>query len=91
MSEYRILHNPDYRIAYILLNFEFAFLYGFLDGFLDQLGIPVIVEGLFGPDSRLNLEFQLIMAGLTNIPMGHVKIIAPGNRALDDILANITG
>jgi len=58
---------------------------------LYQLGVPFIVERLFGPNYRLNLEFQFVMAGFANVPMGHVEIITSRNGGFDDTLANITG
>jgi len=75
----------------LLLYVEFAFLDCFFDGFLYQLGVPFIVEGLFSPDDRLNLDFHLVMAGFTDITMGHVEVITSRYRGFDDILANITG
>jgi hypothetical protein len=62
---------------------------GFFDVFLDQFVIPAIVKGLFRPDDRFDHGFKLIVAGLANIPVGHVKIIAPGNGLFNGVSANI--
>jgi hypothetical protein len=79
------------RIVYTdLLYFESAFLNRFFDGFLNQLIKPGIVKRLLIPDHRLNLEFQLVMASLAKISMGHVEKISPHNRGWDDTLAYIT-
>jgi hypothetical protein len=74
-----------------LFYFKFAFLNGFFDGFLNQFIVPGIVERGFVPDYRFNLEFHLVMTDFTNIPVGHVEVIASHNGGLDDILANVTG
>ena len=58
-----------------MLYLEFAFTYGFFNRLLNQPCIPVIDKGLFGPDYRLKLEFQLVMAGLADITVGYMKIV----------------
>jgi len=86
-----IAEKRPYTVHTKLLCVEFTFLNGFFDRFLNQLSIPVIVERLFGPDNGLNLNFKLIMARLTNVPVGHMEVIAFRKRGFDGIAANITG
>ena len=74
-----------------LLYVEFALLNGFFNGFLDQIGIPIVIERRFSPDYGFDLDFQFVMAGLTNVPVGQVEVIASRDGSLDDILAYITG
>jgi hypothetical protein len=61
----------------------------FFDVFLDQFVIPAVIKGLFRPDYRFNRSFKLIVAGLADIPVGHVKVIAPGNRLFNGVFTNI--
>jgi hypothetical protein len=60
-------------------------------GILNQLVVPVIIKRLFGPDGGLNKKFELIMAGLAKIPVGHVKVVPATNGLLNDGSAYITG
>jgi hypothetical protein len=82
--------NKSFKLFGQPLCLKFTFLDGLFDGFLDQLGIPVVVEGLFGPDHRLNLGFQLVMTGFTEIPVSHMEVIPVGNRQFNLAAANIT-
>jgi len=79
------------RLPDWLFYVEFTFLNCFFDGFLNQLAIPFIGERRFVPYNGLNLEFQLVVAGFTNVPVGHVEVITSHNGSVDDIRANITG
>jgi hypothetical protein len=53
--------------------------------------VPFVVKGLFGPDSGLDKEFKLIVAGFANISMGDVKIVPVMDGLLDGFSAHIAG
>jgi hypothetical protein len=65
-----------------------------LNGLLERIPhkpfIPLIAEGLFCPDHGLQNDFKRILTGLTDIPMGNVKVIAAHHRLLDGMFTNIT-
>jgi hypothetical protein len=74
-----------------LFYLEFTFLTGFFDRILNQLVKPIVVKRRLVPDHRLNLEFQFVMARLTDVPVGHMEIITSHDGGGDDTLTNITG
>jgi hypothetical protein len=84
-----ILHSPPARKNRFPRCLEFSLLHGFLDGFLNQLGIPVVVEGLFGTDYGFDKGFQFVVAGFADIPVGQVKIVPAGNRGFNCTPANV--
>jgi hypothetical protein len=65
-----------------------------LNGLFDRIPhkpfIPLITEGLFCPDYRFQNDLKRILTGLTDIPVGNVKIIAPHHRLLDGMFTNVT-
>jgi len=76
--------------VFLLLRVEFTLLNGLFDRVPHQRIVPFIVKRHFCPDNRLNLELHLVMAGFTNIPVGQMKVTAPGNGRMENTLANIT-
>jgi hypothetical protein len=69
---------------------KFPFLDSRFYGILNQLVVPFIIKRLFGPDGGLDMKFELVMAGLAKIPVGHVKVVPVTNRLLNDGSAYIT-
>jgi hypothetical protein len=62
---------------------------GLFDGILNQVIVPFVVKGLFGPDGGLDKEFKLVMAWLADVPVGYVKVITIVNGLLDGLSAHI--
>jgi hypothetical protein len=69
---------------------EFTFLDSLFYGIPHEPVKPLIIKGLFGPDYGFQGQFQLIFTGLTEIPVGNMKIIAPHYRLLDSMFTYIT-
>jgi hypothetical protein len=63
---------------------------GFFYGIPHKPFIPFIAEGLFCPDHGLQNPLERIFTGLTDIPVGNVKIITSRHRLLDGMFTNIT-
>jgi hypothetical protein len=53
--------------------------------------VPFIIKGLFGPDGGLDKKFELVMAGFTKIPVGHMEVVPVSDGLLDGFPAHITG
>jgi hypothetical protein len=64
---------------------------GIFNGILEEPVKPFIVKGLFGPDNRPQQGIQIFLAGLTNIPVGKIKIAPPHSGLLYRMFTNITG
>jgi hypothetical protein len=70
---------------------EFPLLDGLFDGILGKLVEPLVIEGLAGPDDRLDLQFEVVFAAFAEVPVGQMKVVPPGLGVLDGVLANIAG
>jgi hypothetical protein len=74
-----------------LTDVEFAPLNGLFNRILGKPVEPLVAKGLFGPDYGLERQLKLILAGLTEVPVGQVEIITSHGRLQYGMFAHITG
>jgi hypothetical protein len=87
-----IVHCEDRGIFRILAaDFDFAFFHRLFYRILGKAIKPLKIERLFCPDYGLEEQVQIVVTAFAYIPMGHVKIIAPGKGIMYGLFANITG
>jgi hypothetical protein len=72
-------------------DFDFTFFNGFLYRILGKAVKPLKIERLFCPDYGLEEQFQIIVTAFAYIPMGQVKVIAPGKGIVYGLFTNIAG
>jgi hypothetical protein len=72
-------------------DFDFAFFYGLFYGVLGKAVKPLKIEGLFCPYYGFEEHIQIVVTAFTYIPVGHVKVIAPGKRIMNGLFTNIAG
>jgi hypothetical protein len=73
------------------VKFDFAFFYGFFYRILGKAVKPLKIERLFCPDYGLEEQFQIVVTPFAYIPMGQMKVIAPGKGIMYGLFANIAG
>jgi hypothetical protein len=73
------------------LELKFALLYRFFNIIPDQSCIPIIVEGIFGPDCGFYAKLKVVLAVFANVPVADMKVVAIHNRLFHGMPAYITG
>jgi hypothetical protein len=89
--DYSLCEDVDMEKRNLPADFDFALFYGFFYSILGKAVKPLKIEGLFCPYYGFEEQFQIVVAAFAYIPVGYMKVIAPGKGIMNSLFTNIAG